>query len=643
MEMAVKRLNLGRSPGPTGIRAEDLRRWFAQRFENPVPWQVVVDLVSHMFLFGKIPTTLGDNILVLLPKNDGSNQHRGIGLLEVIWKLAATIINRRLNTSIDFHDDLHGFCPRRGTGTAILETKLMMQFVQRHASPYYFVFLDISKAYDSLDRARTLQILAAYGVGPCTRRLLSRFWQIQRVVPRQAGFFGEPFAASRGVTQGDVVSPAIFNIVVDAVLHEWHHQLDTDTIGPPKTRAIFYADDGNLHGSDPQHLQQALSLISDLFSRVGLHINPTKTKAMIMTGGAPSRRISDQAYHHRMTGEGESCAARQQHLIACPECDFPVCTAYLPTHRLHQHGIPLSQSRIEHPLLPDALPDLYIVSMPKYKFLIDCPVPTCPGRASDRYGLRRHFAHRHFMDTIIIEEEGALPRCDHCGMYTRLTASHTQSQTCQAGAARFESRRLEIAQRAARHTVFTVHGNPIETVHSFRYLGRMVCSDDNDWLAISTNLKKARAQWSMISRILSRDSANYNIMGYFYKAIVQSVLLYGSETWVPTRRMILMLESFHNQCARSITRRFIRQNADGTWTYPDTASTLEAASLFPITTYIARRRQSILPYATSRSIYRKCFRSSPLASNAHQQVWWRPPTTLVGQAQLAAYDLPEVI
>jgi hypothetical protein len=228
-------------------------------------------------------------------------------------------------------------------------------------------------------------------------------------------------------------------------------------------------------------------------------------------------------------------------------------------------------------------------------------------------------------------------------MYARPTATHTHSQTCQAGAARLQSRRLELAQHAARHVIFSINGNPIENVSSFRYLGRMLCDDDNDWLAISTNLKKARTQWSMIARLLSRDGANYRTMGYFYKAIVQSVLLYGSETWTPTRRMISLLECFHNQCARRITRRFIRQNADSTWTYPDTASTLEAAALFPITTYIARRRQSILPYATSRSIYRKCFRSSPLASNAHQQVWWRPPTTLVGQAQLAAYDLPEVI
>jgi len=571
-------MKLDRSPGPTGIRTEDLRRWHAEKLENPAPWDTVLRLLRTMFLRGRMPTTLADNILVLLPKNDGSNHHRGIGLLESLWKLATTIINRRLLRSIDFHDDLHGFCPGRGTGTAILETKLTMQLTQRSSSPHYFVFLDISKAYDALDRPRTLQILSAYGVGPCTRRLLNRFWQFQRVIPKQAGFYGEPFQATRGVTQGDVVSPSLFNIVVDAVVREWHHQLDAGTLGPPKTKAVFYADDGNLHSPDPHHLQVSLDLISTLFRRVGLELNPTKTKAMIMTGGTPYHRISDEAYHFRMTGDGASYSDCQRQQLECPECGFHVRSSYLRTHRLHQHGIPLSQSEAEH-VPPAEVPDLHIVSMPTRLFQIDCPVPGCPGRATDRFSLRRHFMHRHILDMIVIIEEGILPRCEQCGMFINPTPSHTRSQLCRAGVARYKARQDELQQRAARQVVFTINGNPIENVHSFRYLGRMVCDDDNDWLAVSTNLKKARARWSMISRILSRDGADSKTMGHFYKAIVQSVLLYGSETWVLTRRMITALESFHNHCARMIARRFIRSNADGTWTYPETAATLKAASL----------------------------------------------------------------
>jgi len=577
---------------------------------------------------GHMPRTLSDNILVVLPKNDGSNHHRGIGLLEVIWKLAATVINIRLLSSITFHDNLHGFCKKRGTGTAILETKLTMQLQQRATTPYYFVFLDISKAYDALDRQRTLQILTAYGVGPNIRRLLHRFWSTQRVVPRQAGFIGVPFQATRGVTQGDVISPSIFNIVVDAVIREWHHQMDAGSIGPSKTKAIFYADDGNLHGPDAVHLQLGLDRISSLFGKVGLQLNPSKTKAMVMMGGIPYHRISDEAYYHCMTGDGLASSDRHQLPTECPDCGHFVRSSYLPTHRLHQHGTPLSQSRLETAHDPEPAPDLYIVSMPTRKFKIDCPVPGCPGGATDRFSLRRHFMHRHLLDMLIIQEEGILGRCDQCGMFVTTDtpqelAKHQRTKICIAGAARYAKRQHEVLQQTARHVRFIVDGNELESVHSFRYLGRMLCDDDNDWLAVSTNLKKARARWQMISRILSSEGANTRVMGLFYKAIVQSVLLFGSETWVLTKKMITALESFHHQCARTITRRYIRQNADGTWTHPNTAETLAAASLFPITEYINRRRETITPFAESRWIYRQCLQSQPLPSNVNQLVWWR--------------------
>ena len=82
---ALHAMNLNRSPGPTGIHTEDLCRWHLTREENPAPWDTVVHIIQHMFLHGTMPRTLGDNILVVLPKNDSSNQHRGIGLLETLW------------------------------------------------------------------------------------------------------------------------------------------------------------------------------------------------------------------------------------------------------------------------------------------------------------------------------------------------------------------------------------------------------------------------------------------------------------------------------------------------------------------------------------------------------------------------------
>ena len=63
--------------------------------------------------------------VVLIPK--GKKDYQGIGLVEVMWKVVATILNRHLTASITFHDFLHGFRAGRGTGTATLESKLLQQ------------------------------------------------------------------------------------------------------------------------------------------------------------------------------------------------------------------------------------------------------------------------------------------------------------------------------------------------------------------------------------------------------------------------------------------------------------------------------------------------------------------------------------
>ena len=41
------------------------------------------------------------------------------------------------------------------------------------------------------------------------------------MVARAIGYYGEAFEGGRGVTQGYLLSPTIFNVVVDAVVRHW--------------------------------------------------------------------------------------------------------------------------------------------------------------------------------------------------------------------------------------------------------------------------------------------------------------------------------------------------------------------------------------------------------------------------------------
>ena len=91
---------------------------------------------------------------------------RGIGLLEVVWKLIEAIIDTRVRSKVTLHDCLHGFTARRGTGTAIIEAKLQQELAGIRKQPLFQVYLDLKKAYDTIDRPRLLQTFEEYGMGP---------------------------------------------------------------------------------------------------------------------------------------------------------------------------------------------------------------------------------------------------------------------------------------------------------------------------------------------------------------------------------------------------------------------------------------------------------------------------------------------
>jgi hypothetical protein len=131
------------------------------------------------------------------------NMHAQYALI-LLHAPALRCITRRIQGSVQFHDCLHGSRAKRGTRTAIIEAKLIQQLAMRRQVPVYTIFLDLQKAYDAIDRGRTLEILEGYGVGPSARRLLKHFWDHQQVAGCKTerilwgGFWSYPWC--RGVS-----------------------------------------------------------------------------------------------------------------------------------------------------------------------------------------------------------------------------------------------------------------------------------------------------------------------------------------------------------------------------------------------------------------------------------------------------------
>jgi len=167
-----------------------------------LPWDTLVQLIQHIWSTGQLPTELTWSIQVLLPKPIGGA--RGIGLLEVAWKLMEAIIDTRVKEVIEFHDCLHGFCSGRGTNAAIVEAKLIQQLAAIAGEAPFESFIDLRQAFDSVDHEESFPILEDRGVGPNLLRLLRNFWDQQEIVCRQGGFHDPSFRTGRGTstTQG---------------------------------------------------------------------------------------------------------------------------------------------------------------------------------------------------------------------------------------------------------------------------------------------------------------------------------------------------------------------------------------------------------------------------------------------------------
>ena len=90
------------------------------------------------------------------------------------------------------------------------------------------------------------------------------------------------------MTQGDPLSPTIFNVVVDAVVRHWVKMVlaEAEKRGERWNEdrhqaALFYADDSMVASSDPRWLQWAFDALVSLFEWVGLCTNVSKMVSMV--------------------------------------------------------------------------------------------------------------------------------------------------------------------------------------------------------------------------------------------------------------------------------------------------------------------------------------------------------------------------
>lgn len=146
----------------------------------------------------------------------------------------------------------------------------------------FAIFIDYEKAFELADPKSILHTLTVdKGVNGSILGWLQDFLSHRKGYTIVQGQESDVFSLFQGTPQGSVLSPYLFNILMDKVLTVLYKTLGEDRA--PKVTVISYADDLVLisnHADAPSLLTNALSNLESISSILGLQINSSKTKAM---------------------------------------------------------------------------------------------------------------------------------------------------------------------------------------------------------------------------------------------------------------------------------------------------------------------------------------------------------------------------
>ena len=257
---------------------------------------------------GTIPQDWIDGILLALYKSKGvksiCDNYRGITLLESVGKVLARVLLNRLQEFICpavIPESQSGFTSGRGTVDMIFSARQVQEKCIEQQIPLYQVFVDLTKAFDTVNREALWKVLGKLG---CPPTFVHMFKELHRNMKARVTFNGqlsEEISIDNGVKQGDIPAPTLFSIYLAVLLTHAFEDVDVGILLRFRTsgkvfnlrrlntksqvfqsliRELLYADDADFLA----HSEADMQIIMDNFSRAcaafGLTISLKKTKVM---------------------------------------------------------------------------------------------------------------------------------------------------------------------------------------------------------------------------------------------------------------------------------------------------------------------------------------------------------------------------
>ena len=175
-----------------------------------------------------------------------------------------------------------GFRKGRGSRDQIANIHWIMEKAKEFQKNIYFCIIDYAKASDCVDHNQLWEILKEMGIPDHLTCLLRNLYAGQEATVRTGHGTTDWFQIGKGVRQGCILSPCLFNLYAEYILRNAGlEEVQAGTkIAGRNINNLKYADDPTFMAELEEELKSLLMKVKEESEKVGLKLNIQKTKNM---------------------------------------------------------------------------------------------------------------------------------------------------------------------------------------------------------------------------------------------------------------------------------------------------------------------------------------------------------------------------